>query len=106
MRSMTGFGRGVWAAEGARVVVEVRSVNRRQAEVSLRLPPELESLDARLREELLKVVARGRVEVRISLELPASAMVARLNASLAAAYAKELQALVESLGIAGGVSLG
>ncbi|HRI16589.1 MAG TPA: YicC family protein, partial [Verrucomicrobiota bacterium] len=70
MRSMTGFGRGVFTADGVRVVVEIRSVNRKQAEVSLRLPPELESLEGRLREELLKVVARGRVEVRINLEVP------------------------------------
>ncbi|MFZ9856010.1 MAG: YicC/YloC family endoribonuclease, partial [Limisphaerales bacterium] len=33
MRSMTGFGRGVHVADGARVGVEIRSVNRKQAEV-------------------------------------------------------------------------
>jgi uncharacterized protein YicC (UPF0701 family) len=35
---MTGYGRGERAADGLRVVVELRSVNRKQAEIGLRLP--------------------------------------------------------------------
>jgi len=105
MRSMTGFGRGLHISEGARVVVEIRAVNRKQAEVSLRLPVELESLEIRLREEALKVVARGRVEIRVDLELPPSAAAVRLNRPLAAAYAQELQDLARNLNLTGGVSI-
>ncbi len=102
---MTGFGRGVHLAEGGRVVVEIRSVNRKQAEVSLKLPAELEPLELRLREETLKAVARGRVEVRVQLELPATDAAQRVNAELAAAYARELHDLSRTLGLAGGVTL-
>lgn len=105
MRSMTGFGRGVHVSEGCRVGVEIRSVNRKQAEVSLRLPPELEALEPRLREESLKVVARGRVEIRVDLELPASAQTVRLNRPLAEAYARELQNLSRALDLTGGVTV-
>jgi uncharacterized protein (TIGR00255 family) len=51
------------------------------------------------------VVARGRVEVRVDLELPASALSVRLNRPLAEAYARELQALARTLDLTGGVSV-
>lgn len=102
---MTGYGRGEQVHTGTRVVIELRSVNRRQAEVSLRLPSELESLEGRIRDELLKSVARGRVEARVFLELPPEASGSRINAPLAAAYARELTDLSTHLGLAGGVTL-
>ena len=102
---MTGYGRGERVHEGTRVIIELRSVNRRQAEVSLRLPPELESLEGRIRDELLKSVARGRVDVRVFLELPPEASGSRVNAALAAAYARELSDLAGRLGLPGGVTL-
>lgn len=105
MRSMTGFGRGVHTSDGTRVVVEIRSVNRKQAEVSLRLPAELEHLEIRLREEALKVIARGRAEIRVTLELPPEATAVRLNVALATAYARELRNLTQTLGLEGGVTL-
>ncbi|MBN8247675.1 MAG: YicC family protein [Verrucomicrobia bacterium] len=102
---MTGYGRGELVHEGSRVVAELRAVNRRQAEVSVRLPPEMEALEARVRDEVLKAVSRGRVDVRISAELPAGATGSRLNAPLAEAYVRELRALAARLGIDGDLTL-
>ncbi|MBL9174002.1 MAG: YicC family protein [Verrucomicrobiales bacterium] len=102
---MTGYGRGEQSRAGTRVLVELRSVNRRQVEVSLRLPPELDPVESRLREEILKSVARGRVDVRVFLELPAESSGTRLNAAVAAAYARELTDLTTRLGLTGGVTL-
>lgn len=105
MRSMTGYGRGERTADGVRVAVEMRSVNRKQAEIGLRLPAELEPLENRIRDEVSKAVARGRVEVAVALELPAGNARSLLNRELAAAFAKELAALSSELGLAGGVTL-
>jgi uncharacterized protein (TIGR00255 family) len=105
MRSMTGYGRGERTADGVRVAVEMRSVNRKQAEIGLRLPAELEPLENRIRDEVYKAVARGRVEVSVALELPAGNARSLLNRELAAAFAKELAALGSELGLAGGVTL-
>ncbi|MCW5558343.1 MAG: YicC family protein [Verrucomicrobiae bacterium] len=102
---MTGYGRGELIQDGTRVVVEVRAVNRRQAEVSVRLPPEMESLEGRVRDEVLKNVARGRVDVRIFAELPPEASGGRINASLAEAYVRELRSVAERLGLEGGISM-
>jgi len=102
---MTGYGRGELIQDGTRVVVELRAVNRRQAEVSVRLPAEMEALEGRVRDEVLKNVARGRVDVRIFAELPSEASGARVNTSLAEAYVRELRSVAGKLGLEGGLTL-
>jgi uncharacterized protein (TIGR00255 family) len=102
---MTGYGRGERAADGLRVVVELRSVNRKQAEIGLRLPSELEPLESRIRDELNKAVARGRVEVVFTLEKPAGSAASLVNRELAAAFAAQLGQLQRDLGLAGGVTM-
>ena len=52
MKSMTGYGRGEGAQDGFKVTVELSSVNRRQSEIAVYLPRELEPLESRLRDEI------------------------------------------------------
>ena len=68
LRSMTGFGRGEAAAPGGRVVVEARSVNHRFCEVGLRLPPRYGPMEARLRKLVAERVARGRVDLTVTVQ--------------------------------------
>jgi len=68
MNSMTGFGRGSAANDGWQASVEVQSVNRKQAEVVVQLPRELNELEALVRKSVLGVVSRGRVQVSIHLK--------------------------------------
>ena len=63
MKSMTGHGRGECARDGFKITVELSSVNRKQAEVSVALPREMEMLEAQIRDAIHRAVARGRVEV-------------------------------------------
>ena len=101
MKSMTGFGHGEVAAEGFKIVIEIRSVNRKQAEVSLSVPAELEALEARIRDSVNRRVARGRCEVRIRFDRPTAQASNRINRVLAASYAAEWTALGVSLGLTG-----
>jgi len=64
MKSMTGYGRGDCSQDGFKVTVEVSSVNRKQAEISVNLPREMEILEGQIREAVNQVVARGRLTVR------------------------------------------
>jgi uncharacterized protein (TIGR00255 family) len=107
MKSMTGYGRGECARDGFKVTVELGSVNRKQAEVSVNLPRELEMIEAPMRDLIHKQVARGRVTGRVSLhsvEGKASAKM-HLNVPLAKAYAQELAKLAKQLKLAGPVTL-
>lgn len=98
---MTGYGRGEHTQEGYKISAELSTVNRRQAEVNVYLPRELEALDARVRTEVNRRVARGRVTARITLHAGESALIshARVNIALAKAYARELKKLATELKI-------
>ncbi len=107
MKSMTGHGRGEHTQEGYKIVTEVSTVNRKQAEVNIYLPRELEPLDARIRTEVNRRMARGRITVRVSLHVTESALIshAQVNIALAKAYARELKKLAHELKIPGDVTL-
>jgi uncharacterized protein (TIGR00255 family) len=63
---MTGYGCGESSHEGGKLVVEVSSVNRKQSEIAINLPRDLEVLEPRMREEINRHVSRGRVTVRVA----------------------------------------
>jgi uncharacterized protein (TIGR00255 family) len=107
MKSMTGYGRGDCAREGFKVTVELSSVNRKQAEISVNLPREMELLEAQMRDIINRQIARGRLTVRVSLHAAAGKAAARrhLNLPLAQAYARELGRLAKQLKLAGPVTL-
>lgn len=102
---MTGYGRGEHSQDGVRLTVELRSVNRKQAEVVIRLPRELEPLETRLREELNRTVSRGRVECLVVVERGGNRTGGGVDRNAAAAYAAELKSLVQELDLVGGVTL-
>jgi uncharacterized protein (TIGR00255 family) len=107
MKSMTGYGRGECSQDGFKVTVELSSVNRKQSEISVTLPREMELLEAPIRDQINRCVARGRLTVRVSLHAGASLTAARmhLNVPLAKAYARELSRLSRQLGLPGPVTL-
>jgi len=107
MKSMTGYGRGECAQDGFKVTVELSSVNRKQAEVSVTLPREVEMLEAQVRDAINRCVARGRVNARISLHAAEGKLSARkhINEPLAKAYAAEFARLARQLKIAEVVTL-
>jgi uncharacterized protein (TIGR00255 family) len=107
MKSMTGYGRGEHTQEGYKITAEVSTVNRKQAEFNVYLPRELEPLDARVRGEINKRIARGRVTARVTLHVTESALIshAQVNMALARAYTRELRKLAAELKLAGEVTL-
>src|SRR5215813_4396319 len=107
MRSMTGYGRGDCSQDGFKITVELSSVNRKQSEVSVTLPREMEMLEAQIRDIIHTCIARGRLNVRVSLHAGASKLSARmhLNIPLAKAYASELNRLAKQLKLPGPVTL-
>jgi uncharacterized protein (TIGR00255 family) len=66
--SMTGFADATRAAaDGSKLTVELRSVNNRFLELSLRLPDELRAAEGRLRELVAASLSRGKVDCRVGL---------------------------------------
>ena len=107
MNSMTGHGRGQATVGGVSATVEVTSVNRKQLEVSVSAPRELEPLEPRIREVVSKNASRGRVNVRCAVELGETGWAGQVhvNKPLAKAYARQLAELAKELGLPGLASI-
>ncbi|MFT4604509.1 MAG: hypothetical protein ACI9W4_001240 [Rhodothermales bacterium] len=66
--SMTGFGRGQAAGEGFEATVEIRTVNSRFCEVTIRGPRDLNDREAQIQRQVKDTLARGRVTLNVQLE--------------------------------------
>lgn len=107
MKSMTGYGRGEWAQGGVKVSVEVSSVNRKQSEIAVNLPRQLEVLEAQVRDSINRKIARGRVTVRVAMHHGEGKGPApfRLNPEVARSYLRQLRLLARQLKIDEAVTL-
>ena len=68
IKSMTGFASLTDDDEAATIAVTIRSVNHRFLDLQLRLPSSLAALESRLRARVQQTIARGRVEVAVSVQ--------------------------------------
>ncbi|MDW7738728.1 MAG: YicC/YloC family endoribonuclease [Bacillota bacterium] len=106
INSMTGYGRGSSTRDGFTFSAELRSVNHRYADLSIRLPRELYFLEDGIRRLLLESIRRGRVEVNLVLdEMPAGMRQVNVNYDLAEDYFQSLKKLTDRLGLAEEVKL-
>lgn len=65
---MTGFGRGAASGETFSVSVELKTVNNRFLDISLRLPSDLQALESNFKKLITARLSRGRVEVNFQFE--------------------------------------
>ncbi len=106
LRSMTGFGTAEGAVAGGRLRLEVRTVNHRHLSVQLKLPGELQTLEADLRERLRAHMERGHVTVGARwVEEPPQAAGVRVDVERAGALVAALREVGKTLGLKGDVDL-
>ncbi len=68
IKSMTGFGRGEAADENCKIVVEMKSVNHRYFEPTIKMPKKLNAYEANIRTVLKNYINRGKVDIFITYE--------------------------------------
>ncbi len=99
VRSMTGYGRGEYIAEKRKFTVEMKSVNYRYLDLSIKLPRSLSGLEDRIKKTIMQKVFRGKTDVYITFEsFSADDVEVRLNEELAKAYAEKVRDIQEILG--------
>lgn len=98
LKSMTGFGRYETISEKRKLVVEIKSVNHRYSDISVRLPKKLSFLESGIRIQLKEYISRGKVDVSILYEdyMEGKACV-NYNEKLALDYWDNLNKLSRSL---------
>jgi len=106
IKSMTGYGRVETTGQDRNIVVEVKSVNHRFLEISLRTPQALFPLELEFKKKIAEKVKRGRIEVFIRLEAAsANAPEAILNLEIARNYFAALQRLKDEFGLTDEIGL-
>lgn len=92
IKSMTGFGRYEIAEEERKITVEMKSVNHRYLDVSIKMPKKLSFFETAIRSELKNYIQRGKVDVFITYEdFTESNICVKYNKEVAAEYVKYLE---------------
>jgi len=102
---MTGHGRGEGRTNTWTAVVECHSVNRKTAEVVLHADRNAAGFEPAIRERVLERIARGRVQVNLSLACSKGAGKNFFDEERAVDFVKQARALQKKLGLEGGITL-
>jgi uncharacterized protein (TIGR00255 family) len=106
VRSMTGYGRGEVQAAGGTCVVEIRSLNHRYCEISVKTPRGFAAIENRIRETVRSRFARGRFDVHVSVDYASvSARRIVIDYALARQLYLALTDLGRELGLTGELNL-
>lgn len=97
---MTGFGRGAVSEENFAVTVELKTVNNRFLDVSLRLPGEMQALEAIIKRQISNKLSRGRVEVNLNYERT-NEIVYELNRPMIAGFLAAMRKMQEEFSLSG-----
>lgn len=100
IRSMTGFGRGKYENDGRYYSVDIKSVNHKYSDISIRMPKFLNSFEDKIRKRISEYISRGKVDVFINFENYSSkGNNIHFNIELAQEYIKGLKELAEKTGV-------
>jgi uncharacterized protein (TIGR00255 family) len=98
IKSMTGFGKCTKEFKDKTITVEVRSLNSKGADISLRLSSMFRAYELDLRNELTKQLERGKIDLSVYVESKAEDSPIEINIPLAKAYHTKLKELAIALG--------
>ena len=100
VRSMTGYGKGEHMANDYRFVVEMKSVNHRYNDISVKLPRFMNELEDAIRKKAMQYIARGKTDIYITFEtFSDNDVVVKINEPLAKAYTEKLYELEQKFGV-------
>ena len=106
VKSMTGYGRAVETVNGREFTVEVRSVNNRYLDCTVKLPRSLSFGEDAVKQAVKNTVSRGKVDVFVSVRSEGGTEgKVTLNSSLAAGYAEAMREMARELQLPGDISL-
>ena len=106
IKSMTGFGRCEKVTEEYKLSVEMKAVNHRYLDLSIKMPKKFNYFEAGIRNLLKNDIQRGKVDVFINYEdYTENKMSLKYNASLAAEYMEYFKKMEEQFGIANDIKV-
>ena len=105
MKSMTGFGRCELAEGNHKVTVEIKSVNHRYLDLTVKMPKKLNFFENNIRNLLKNYIQRGKVDVYVTYEnCSENQIILKYNQGLAAEYVRYIRQMAEEFSLPCGLS--
>lgn len=106
IKSMTGYGRGKSEIDGREYVVEIKTINHRYNDISIKMPRYLSFLEDRVRQYVTKSIFRGKVEIFISVNnISCISKNIVVDKELAGGYVSEMRELIQMYGLKDDISV-
>ncbi len=106
IKSMTGFGRGEYNDGKRNIIVEIKSVNHRYSDISVKMPRRYSFVEDKIKNTVKEKIKRGKVDVSVMVEnLTENDVHISLNTMLAQQYYDNLRSLQETFGVSGEITL-
>lgn len=99
IQSMTGFGKASAELEKRKITVEIKSLNSKQLDLSVRMPNLYKEHEMEIRNLLFKRLERGKVDFLIYIENIGNETATQINQSQLEAYYNQIKSSAENLGI-------
>ncbi|SCJ73469.1 YicC-like family%2C N-terminal region [uncultured Eubacterium sp.] len=106
IKSMTGFGRSEYNDGKRNIIVEIKSVNHRYSDITVKMPRRYSFVEDKIKTTVKDKIKRGKVDVSIMVEnLTENDVNIKLNTMVAQQYYDNLRALQEGFDVSGDISL-
>lgn len=106
IKSMTGFGRGEHSDGKRNIIIEIKAVNHRYSDISVKMPRRYSFAEDRIKNMVKDIAKRGKIEITLIVEnLTEDDMRIRLNEMVAQQYYDNLLLLKSKFDVAGEITL-
>lgn len=99
VESMTGFGRVTGVFEDLKLTLEIRTLNSKQADLSIKLPSLYRPKEIEIRKQVISSLKRGKIDVSVYYENQKDQARMSLNTSVANGYHNDLKGLMKTLSL-------
>ena len=96
---MTGFGKATLEYKGKKIVVEIRSLNSKQMDISTRIVPQYREKEIEIRNELTNKLERGKLDFTLYVDSSGKETATRINQTLVKSYYEQIKATSDLLDI-------
>lgn len=96
VQSMTGFGKAQINIPGKSISIEIKSLNSKQQDLSVRMPGVYKSKEMQLRNRIIKSLSRGKIEFSMYVESTGDSISSKVNTDLVKAYFEQIKPVLNT----------
>ena len=106
MKSMTGFGRASLESNGKNYIIEIKTVNNKYSDITVKSPKRLSFMEDKIRKQITNRMTRGKVEVSVSFfDFSNKSKNVVLNKEIAKEYIKQLREIADENNLSENISV-